>query len=72
MSSGENITAFVPSRAYVDWIRRFILYDNKRHPRVMAEAEVSDFLTHLARSGNVSASTQNQAFSALLFFTKGA
>jgi integron integrase len=57
-------------QAYTDWIRRFILYHEKRHPREMAEAEVVDFLTHLARDGNVAASTQNQALSALLFLYK--
>ncbi|HEY4256551.1 MAG TPA: phage integrase N-terminal SAM-like domain-containing protein, partial [Candidatus Udaeobacter sp.] len=45
-------------QAYTDWIRRFILYHSKRHPREMAEAEVVDVLTHLARDGNVAASTQ--------------
>ena len=54
-------------QAYVGWIRRFILYHGKRHPREMAEAEVTEFLTHLARDGRVAASTQNQALSALLF-----
>ncbi|HWY50710.1 MAG TPA: integron integrase [Chthoniobacterales bacterium] len=53
--------------AYVDWIRRFILFHRKRHPDEMAEKEISDFLSHLAVEKNVSASTQNQAFSALLF-----
>ena len=53
--------------AYVDWIRRFILFHGKRHPDEMAEKEISDFLSHLAVEKNVSASTQNQAFSALLF-----
>jgi len=57
-------------QAYTDWIRRFILYHGKRHPREMREAEVIDFLTHLARDGNVAASTQNQALSALLFLYK--
>jgi integron integrase len=57
-------------QAYVDWIRRFILFHNKRHPREMAEGEVTDFLTHLAREGRVAASTQNQALSALLFLYK--
>jgi integron integrase len=57
-------------QAYTDWIRRFILYHEKRHPREMAEAEVVGFLTHLARDGNVAASTQNQALSALLFLYK--
>src|SRR5437763_3862538 len=57
-------------QSYVDWIRRFILFHNKRHPREMAEAEVGAFLTHLARDGRVAASTQNQALSALLFLYK--
>ncbi len=54
-------------QAYVDWIRRFILFHRKRHPNEMGEKEISGFLTHLAVEKNVSASTQNQAFSALLF-----
>jgi integron integrase len=57
-------------QTYADWIRRFILFHGKRHPREMAEAEVTEFLTHLARAGNVAASTQNQALSALLFLYK--
>src|SRR6266567_1640700 len=55
-------------QAYVDWVRRFILFHGKRHPRDMAEQEIVEFLTHLATKQNVSASTQNQALSALLFF----
>jgi integron integrase len=57
-------------RCYCDWIVRFIRYHGKRHPREMAEAEVTQFLTHLAREGHVAASTQNQALSALLFLYK--
>jgi len=53
--------------SYVDWIRRYILFHKKRHPKDMGRAEVEVFLTHLAVEGNVAASTQNQAFSALLF-----
>jgi integrase len=53
--------------AYVDWIKRFILFHQKRHPREMGAAEIEKFLTHLAVEGHVAASTQNQAFSALLF-----
>ena len=53
--------------AYVNWIRRFILFHDKRHPREMGANEVREFLTHLAVEGNVAASTQNQAFAALLF-----
>lgn len=54
-------------KTYLYWTRRFILYHGKRHPLEMGKAEVEDFLTHLAVDGHVSASTQNQAFSALLF-----
>lgn len=54
-------------KAYVYWTRRFILYHNKRHPLDMGKPEVEAFLTHLAVDQHVSASTQNQAFSALLF-----
>ncbi|MHB1175465.1 MAG: integron integrase [Sulfuriferula sp.] len=52
---------------YVDWARRFILFNNKRHPKELGAAEVRDFLSHLAVDRNVAASTQNQAKSALLF-----
>jgi integron integrase len=53
--------------AYLNWIKRFILFHNKCHPAEMAETEVNQFLTHLAINEKVSASTQNQALSALLF-----
>lgn len=52
---------------YLQWVKRFILFHNKRHPRTMGGKEVEVFLSHLATHGNVSASTQNQALSALLF-----
>jgi integron integrase len=54
-------------KAYVSWIRRFVLFHGKRHPAQMGAAEVTAFLSHLATAGKVSASTQNQALSALLF-----
>jgi integron integrase len=54
-------------QVYVDWVRRFILYHGKRHPLEMGATEVEGFLTHLAVERNVSAGTQNQARSALLF-----
>lgn len=54
-------------RTYCDWVERFIRFHGLRHPRQMGEEEMVAFLTHLARAGNVSASTQNQALSALLF-----
>jgi integron integrase len=54
-------------QAYVDWIRRFILFHGKRHPQEMGKVEIEGFLTHLAVNRNVAASTQNQALSALLY-----
>jgi integron integrase len=51
----------------VGWIRRYILYHGKRHPDSMGKAEIAAFLTHLATERQVSASTQNQALSAILF-----
>jgi hypothetical protein len=47
-------------RAYIDWIRRFILFHRKRHPNEMGEEEISAFLTSLAVEKHVAASTQNQ------------
>jgi integron integrase len=54
-------------QAYVDWIRRFVVFHGKRHPDVLGAPEVTAFLTHLAVGRNVAAATQNQAKSALLF-----
>jgi integron integrase len=54
-------------KTYVNWIRRYILYHRKRHPDEMGEKEIAQYLTGLATGGRVSASTQNQALSALLF-----
>ena len=56
--------------AYVDWVRRFILFHDKRHPQDMGPAEVEAFLSHLAVDRQVAASTQNQAKSALLYLYK--
>ena len=53
--------------AYVDWIKRFILFHGKTHPKDMGASEVEAFLTHLAVDRDVAASTQNLAQSALLF-----
>ena len=53
-------------QAYTDWIKRFVLFHKKRHHTEMGAAEVEQFLTYLAVAGKVSASTQNQAKSALL------
>lgn len=54
-------------QAYVDWIKRYILFHGKRHPREMGAVDIEAFLTHLAVKRNVAASTQNQAKSALLY-----
>ena len=59
--------AYRTEETYVQWIRRYILFHNKRHPKEMGNVEIEAFLTHLAVEGQVAASTQNQALSALLF-----
>jgi integron integrase len=56
--------------AYIQWVRRFILFHGKRHPQEMGAREVEAFLSHLAVEGQVSSSTQNQARSAILFLYK--
>ena len=57
-------------QSYVDWIKRFILFHGKHHPKDLGAQEVEEFLTYLAVEGKVAASTQNQAKSALLFLYK--
>jgi integron integrase len=54
-------------QTYCSWVKRFIYFHNLRHPEEMAEPEINAFLTHLAVKAKISASTQNQALSALLF-----
>jgi len=54
-------------QTYCQWVKRFIFFHNVRHPAEMAEPEMNAFLTHLAVKERVSASTQTQALSALLF-----
>jgi integron integrase len=54
-------------KTYIGWVRHYILYHNKRHPREMGVVEINEFITHLVNQKNVSASTQNQAISAILF-----
>jgi integron integrase len=54
-------------KAYVGWVRRFVLFHAKRHPSEMGAEEITRYLSHLASSCRVSASTQNQALSAILF-----
>lgn len=54
-------------KAYIDWIKRFIIFHGKRHPKEMGKGEIEDFLSHLAIQHKVASSTQNQAFNAILF-----
>jgi len=63
--------AYRTEQVYIDWIRRFIIFHNKRHPSKMGEQEVVAFLTHLAVTRHVSPATQGQALNALVFlYTK--
>jgi integrase len=57
-------------QAYVHWIKRFIYFHGKRHPRELGEAEVTAFLNDLSTARNVAGGTQNQALSALLLLYK--
>jgi integron integrase len=57
-------------QTYVDWIKRYIIFHKKRHPKDMGAAEIEAFLAYLAQERHVAASTQNQALSALLFLYK--
>ncbi len=57
-------------KCYVDWIKRFVVFNKNRHPRSMGATEVSAFLTDLAVKRHVTAATQNQALAALLFLYK--
>jgi len=54
-------------QAYCDWIKRFIFFHNKRHPKEMGAPEVEAFLADLVNNRNVAASTQNQALHSILF-----
>ncbi|MBA4396888.1 MAG: integron integrase [Syntrophus sp. (in: bacteria)] len=57
-------------QAYVDWIKRYIFFNDKRHPQDMGAAEISRFLSYLATERRVAASTQNQALNAIVFLYK--
>ena len=59
--------AYRTEKSYLYWIKQYILFHNKRHPNEMGGSEIEQFLTHLAATKKVAASTQNQALSALLF-----
>ncbi|MEH1858983.1 MAG: phage integrase N-terminal SAM-like domain-containing protein [Nostoc sp.] len=58
--------SYQTEKTYIYWIRRYILFHNKRHPKDMGSTEIETFLTHLAVNENVAASTQNQALQAVL------
>ena len=62
--------SYKTEQAYTDWIRRYICFHHKRHPKDMGAKEISTFLTHLAVKENVAASTQNQALCAIVFLYK--
>ncbi len=62
--------SYQTEKTYIYWIRRYILFHNKRHPKDMGSKEIEEFLTHLAVNENVAASTQNQALYAVLFLYK--
>ena len=56
--------------SYIKWIKQFILFHGKKHPRDMGEKEINEFVTYLAVKRNVAASTQNQALCAIMFLYK--
>ena len=56
--------------AYVQWIKRFILFHGKRHPKDMGEKEIAAYVSYLASHGKVASSTQNQALNAIIFLYK--
>lgn len=62
--------SYSTEKSYVSWIKRYILFHNKKHPIEMGKMEIEEFLTNLAVAKKVSAGTQNQAFSAILFLYK--
>ncbi|UCN01527.1 integron integrase [Sulfurimonas sp. SWIR-19] len=57
-------------RTYIHWIKHYIFFHNKKHPKEMGKEEIEEYLTSLAIKNKVASSTQNQAFSALLFLYK--
>jgi integron integrase len=67
-----RLKRYAPStiESYTNWILRFILYHNKRHPREMGAMEIGAFLAYLANEKHVSGSTQNQALQAILYLYK--
>ncbi|MDJ0798611.1 MAG: phage integrase N-terminal SAM-like domain-containing protein [Calothrix sp. MO_167.B12] len=62
--------SYKTEKSYVVWIRRYIFFHDKRHPKDMGTPEIEAFLTDLAVNQKVAASTQNQALNAILFLFK--
>jgi site-specific recombinase XerD len=62
--------SYSTERTYVHWIKHYIFFHQKKHPAQMGKIEIETYLTKLATKDNVSPTTQNQAFSALLFLYK--
>lgn len=66
-----NHYAYSTEKSYIQWVRRYVLFHNKTHPADLGKPELEAFLTHLAVNREVTAATQNQALSAMLFlYTK--
>ena len=57
-------------QAYLQWIKRFILFHNKRHPKDMGEKEISQYISYLVTDRQVASSTQNQSINAIVFLYK--
>ena len=66
-----NHFSYSTEKTYINWIYRFIIFHNKKHPEEMGGKEIAEFLTYLTVDGQVSASTQNQVLNALVFYIKG-
>jgi hypothetical protein len=62
--------SYATEKGYISWIKRYIFFHNKKHPIQMGKPEIEAFLTYLAVTKKVSPTTQNQAFSAILFLYK--
>ena len=62
--------AYTTEKTYIQWVKQYIFYHNKRHPKEMGGEEIKAFLSHLAMNRNVAASTQNQALCPIVFLYK--
>jgi hypothetical protein len=62
--------AYRTEQTYIDWIKRYIIFHKKRHPKDMGANEIHEFIAYLATERKVATSTQNQALSAILFLNR--